>query len=336
MSKTYEDLPLKDSQKKAFFVSATFHALFLLFLFIQSVCAPVTERIPKKLFVQSIALKAQPSTTQKKVEPCFSPTPKQEIAAVNIPEEKPNVAEEPEPPKEEKPVEIIEKPSPKEEPAQPVEEAPQPSQKPKETTKQSSKKTTPVTAKNKKAPPKQPQKSSTSTKQKQPTSKKPVTPTYDKKLVAEAIERLNNSHKATHSSGSGTGNAKGSTGKVSRIGSIGALHSDVGVSTQDGAEDGPEFSETSSEGCYIMDLIRRLQLNIRLSEPGEIRIKLSLKKNGQVQGITVVSCKNEKIKKSLLEKLHSVHFSPFGQSFPGEAEHTFLLKLSNDLSWSCS
>lgn len=329
MSKDYGELPLKDSQKKAFFISGAFHAAFFLFLVVQGLLTPSTQRVPKKLLVQSIALKSSPpiKTPPAKRE---TPAPPQEVALAEPQEEEPL----PQTEKDSAPLKE-EPPAQKEEPSPPKEEviAPQPKEPPKQPAKQTTpppKKTAPPpktkTAQNKKAAP-----------AKQQAAKKPAAPTYDKKLVAEAIERLNRSQKASQSSGTNRGTKKSSsTGKVSRIGAVGSLHSDTGVSSFEGRDDAPEFSATSSEGCYVTDLIRRLQLNIRLSEPGEIRIKLTLKKTGQVEKIAVVSCKNEKIKKSLLEKLRAVHFSPFGQSFRGEEEHTFLLKLSNDLSWSCS
>jgi outer membrane biosynthesis protein TonB len=318
------ELPLKDSQKKAFFVSAAFHAAFLLFLVAQTVLAQQATRSSKKLLVQSVALKTH-KTSPRKIEAPPAP-PAQEVASSEPQEKIPEPSEASEPLQEESPPE---KPAQKEVSSAPEEAAPSPKQKaaPKQTV---SKKAAPAPSKKGKIAPKPTGKAVSSK-----PNKKQTAPSYDTRLVAEAIDRLNKSHKAAQSSGTGSGGGKGGSGKVSRVGSVGALHSDIGIASQEGADDEPEFSETSSEGCYITDLIRRLQLSIRLAEPGEIRIKLTLKKNGQVDSIAVVSCKNEKIKRSLLEKLKTIHFSPFGQSFPGEAEHTFLLKLSNDLSWSC-
>lgn len=330
------DLPLKDSQKGAFFVSGMLHLFFFLFLAAQGLFAPPPHRSSKKLVVQSVALN---TACTAKTLPIKKTLPQQQEVAFS---EKPQAPE----PVEEKvvPEPIVEEASTKEEKGSekpvgsaiteesPPRPAPSIAKKPSKAPSQAPKAKTIA-----KTPPKKPQKSTPASSAKKANA--PSAPSYDKRLVAEALSRLDKSLKATSGSGSTSsrgGSSKGSSGKVSRVGSVGTLHSDTGVSFGNSTTDSPEFGPTSKEGCYIADLIRRLQLTIRLPEPGEIRIKLTLKKSGESSSVIVVSCRNEKIKKSLLEKLKKVHFSPFGQSFPGEEEHTFLLRLSNDLTWSCS
>lgn len=175
------------------------------------------------------------------------------------------------------------------------------------------------------------------------TGTKSSAPQYDQNLLSDALRRLDRSKSAAAKggggSGSGSGNGSGSgSGGVARVGTVGALNVESGLVTGVGEGEGDEayegYATASPEACYIGDLIRRLQLNVRLPEPGEIRVKLSLKKNGTVSSIQVLTGKTS-IKQAIEKKLRAVHFSPFGTSFSGEPEHTFNLRLSNDLVWSC-
>lgn len=179
---------------------------------------------------------------------------------------------------------------------------------------------------------------STSSSSKTPTKKatSSQTSSYDQKLLNEALQRLDKS-KSVGKKGGGGASAGASTA-VTRVGAVGSLNVEQGLATggdsRDTAFEG--YSSASPEACYIGDLIRRLQLNVRLPEPGEVKVKLSLKRNGTVTAVQVLSGKSASIKHSIEEKLRPIHFSPFGGSFSGEAEHTFVLRLSNELVWSCS
>ena len=68
---------------------------------------------------------------------------------------------------------------------------------------------------------------------------------------------------------------------------------------------------------------------------GEVKVKLTLARAGTVTRVQVLNGKPS-MRKPIEEKLRSIHFSHFGTSFPGETDHTFSLRLSNDLLWSCS
>ena len=126
---------------------------------------------------------------------------------------------------------------------------------------------------------------------------------------------------------------------MARVGTVGALNVETGLVTGVGENEGDDayegYATASPEACYIGDLIRRLQLNVRLPEPGEVRVKLSLTRNGAVSSIQILSGNKASIKQAIEKKLRAVHFSPFGTSFSCEPEHTLNLRLSNDLVWSC-
>ena len=212
----------------------------------------------------------------------------------------------------------------------------------------------------KKAPPKAPPKTTPSKATKTPVkkspskpTKKPINPTakktaptknpsssqsknngVDQKLLQKVLKSLNQSKAyGERTQKGGGGNA---SGEMRRAGAVGSLAVDKGVAVEgirdDFAESG--FGESSPEACYIADLIRRLQLNIRLPEPGEVRLKLTLKRNGSMTNISFVRCQKESTKKAIKEKLSSILFAPFGSSFSSEPEHIFMLRLTHDLVWS--
>lgn len=323
--------PQKWVPTSALYISLFLHGAFLLYVVIQALFFTDPPPLPKKLFVQSITLKPLPQTKHvatplQKIEQPAPPQP--------IPQEEKEIAyEEPE---KEPP---IKEPSPEKEPAASP-PAPEEKKAPIPTPQKEQKKPS-APPSPKKTPPKQPTPKPTPQTKKSPNLQKkqitkkaapPPEPTYDKKLVAQALEQLNRSKKAV--SGRLSSSYKAQTS--ARVGSVGSLHSEAGISSSDPSETTSEYKETSPEACYIADLIRRLQLNIRLPEPGEIKLKLTLKRSGAISSVVVISCKKEKIKANLVEKLKAVHFSSFGQSFKNEPEHTFLLRLSNDLVWRCS
>ena len=160
---------------------------------------------------------------------------------------------------------------------------------------------------------------------------------YDQKLLGEALRRLDRSKfAAACGSGSGSGSGGGSS-TVAHVGAVGALNVESGVAMAgtDAGEACEGYVSASPEACYIGDLIRRLQLNVRLPEPGEVRVQLTLKRNGAIASVEVLSGSKASIKQTIEKKLKAVHFSPFGMGFSNESEHTFNLRLSNDLIWSC-
>ena len=152
------------------------------------------------------------------------------------------------------------------------------------------------------------------------------------------MRRLDRTKSVTTDKGGGSGSGSGGgSGGAAHVGTVGALNVESGlVASGGGEEDGCEgYATASPEACYIGDLIRRLQLNVRLPEPGEVRVKLTLKRSGAICSVEVLSGSKASIKQAIEKKLMAVHFSPFGMSFSSESEHAFNLRLSNDLVWSC-
>jgi len=140
---------------------------------------------------------------------------------------------------------------------------------------------------------------------------------YNQTLVAQALQELNKTHIQRAPKG------------LSSVRSAPVLRreKDLPSSSQ---------SKKSPESYYIADLVRKLQLQLWLAEPGEARIQITLTRQGTIHSIKIVSCENSMIRKPLLHQLKVVRFSPFGAAFRGEETHLFQVRLSHDLLWSCS
>jgi outer membrane biosynthesis protein TonB len=335
-----DNLPSNDqSSRKAFGVSVGLHGALFITILCTTLFSPPPPPTPRTIFVRTVSLKsgsairtvASPKTTtaqapaQKQSEaPPGPPKQAEEIVAENEPEEPsagPKKVEEA----------AHERGAPAQKSATPS-KIPTTSKANSSGTATASKKATPTTSsKTAQGKGKPVSKGSTSTQK--------ASSQYDQKLLGEALRRLDRSKSAASHGGKGgsEGGSVGGSGGVAHVGTVGSLNVESGLSVgrSDSADEGEGYATASPEACYIGDLIRRLQLNIRLPEPGEVRVKLTLKKSGSISSVQVISGSKNSIKDAIEKKLKAVHFSPFGTSFPGESEHTFNLRLSNDLIWSC-
>ena len=345
------------STRKAFGISLSLHVLFISYFIASSLCHPSPQPLPRRLVVQSISL----HSSSHRRPPVMATTPKISAPPTHAPQA-PAAKEEQEiessPPIAEK----HEESAPREvstplheEETESVQESSPPTPQPSAKKVSSSAKSQPAKKSSMKvaSPPKgkpvSSQKTKSQTSHSTPAkkdSKKSTTShtsSYDQNLLSEALRRLDKSKTATGKRGgnstAGGGDSSSTSRSIAHVGSVGSLHAEGNLigATDDSQEDGVEgYSSASPEACYIGDLIRRLQLNVRLPEPGEVRVKLSIKRNGTVAQVTVLNGKTTSVKKFIEEKLKAIHFSSFGTSFSGEAEHTFCLRLSNELIWSCS
>ncbi len=320
------DLSITRSTRKAFVISLFLHVLSISFFVLSALSEPTPRPIPQRIAVQSIALLPAPRLRHA----VTASPPKIASRSGPMPTPQPEVVQEEAPPaaREEPP------PEPKKESAPPPQAAP--TKNPSSIPRTQTSTTTVRTSVSSKAQPSSTQKATTASAHGKKTSVKSTkgSPSYDQKLLSETLHRLDTSRMAAEQA---SGGGKGS-GHVAHVRAVGTLHVEQGLVASDESQDAAfeGYSSASPEACYIGDLIRRLQLNIRLPEPGEVRVKLTLTRAGAVSRVQVVSGKNAAVKRSIEEKLRTIHFSPFGSSFPGESDHTFALRLSNELVWSCS
>lgn len=189
-----------------------------------------------------------------------------------------------------------------------------------------------------KPPSKQKKTSQTSPTQQRSAAPAAQRPSYNKALLSEALQRLDRSRSI--STGGPKGGQGGGRGAAYQARSVGTLHAEGGavgfVAAADPTDYEAGYEHASPEGHYIGDLIRRLQLNVRLPSAANIRVSLTISRDGSVFSVHVLGGANGASKTGIVQKLNAIRFAPFGPSFAGEQKHTFLLRLSNDLSWSLS
>lgn len=94
----------------------------------------------------------------------------------------------------------------------------------------------------------------------------------------------------------------------------------------------PDIAETgsSAEMHYRDDLARHLRVYLILPERGEVVIKLSLGRAGNVIKLTVVSAASKANKAYVEKTVPGLSFAPFGIYFGGENQHTFTIALRSE------
>jgi hypothetical protein len=88
----------------------------------------------------------------------------------------------------------------------------------------------------------------------------------------------------------------------------------------------PSSADSSAEeDFYQGDLVRRLQLLLRLPEKGAVTVKVSVTREGKVTGVEIVSSASTRNSDYISTELPKITFQPFGSRFPGEATKIFTL-----------
>ncbi|MBI2812372.1 MAG: hypothetical protein HYX67_16325 [Candidatus Melainabacteria bacterium] len=85
------------------------------------------------------------------------------------------------------------------------------------------------------------------------------------------------------------------------------------------------------EEDYTDTLIRHLHQSLSLPDYGEVKIQLSLRQDGSVAKIVVLTTQSEKNKRYLESILPSLRFPRFDGVFASKKEHTFTLTFCNEL-----
>ncbi len=149
-----------------------------------------------------------------------------------------------------------------------------------------------------------------------PLPQKKPTPQDTKKraLIDKALSTLN-STKATTSS-------KKNEPSVQLPQKIGTLSSESLLCSVDVSS-----INTDQERSYCDELIELLQLILTLPENEEVKVLLTLSRNGKIQDVKIASSKSKKNSVYVKQELYKIHFQPFGSSFQNEPSHTFTLIL---------
>lgn len=81
---------------------------------------------------------------------------------------------------------------------------------------------------------------------------------------------------------------------------------------------------------YHDEMVRRLQLLLKLPDFGEVQVEVVVDRSGKFQRMRILGSVSGKNRGYIEKELPQVQFPAFGEHFNGEREHTFTLTLRND------
>lgn len=84
------------------------------------------------------------------------------------------------------------------------------------------------------------------------------------------------------------------------------------------------------ESAYKDELRARLKLMLKLPQYGDVKIKLTINRQGKVSDLKVISAANQMNKEYIEKNLKKMNLPPFGSNFPGEESYTFTITISNE------
>lgn len=87
---------------------------------------------------------------------------------------------------------------------------------------------------------------------------------------------------------------------------------------------------TEARSGYQDELVKRLQLLLKLPDYGNVKVELTLDKSGRIIKMDIIDAGNPRNSAYISEKIPSLVFPAFGNHFSGEESHTFRLTFSND------
>lgn len=97
----------------------------------------------------------------------------------------------------------------------------------------------------------------------------------------------------------------------------------------------PAFGSLASESIsfssnYEQVLIATLESTLELPEKGEVKIKLTVNRQGKVERVQVDKANTLRNRTYIEETLPILSFSPFGSEYKGEKTHTFSVTFTSD------
>jgi hypothetical protein len=90
-------------------------------------------------------------------------------------------------------------------------------------------------------------------------------------------------------------------------------------------------SETLSfETAYEQELTSYLEALFSFPEKGDVKVKLTLKREGNVHHVEILKASSPKNRDYVIQSIASCSFPAFGSHFQGEAMHSFTLNLTSE------
>ncbi len=136
----------------------------------------------------------------------------------------------------------------------------------------------------------------------------PSGPNHDKliSMVQKSLNTLNSTH---------AGEANPTSGKTP------GSHKTIGTLASEAL---------AFEAKYEQELTSYLEALFSFPEKGEVKVKLTLKREGNVQDIEILKASSAKNREYVATSLASCSFPAFGTHFKGETAHTFTLNLTSE------
>jgi|GEM_PF-1560843 len=82
---------------------------------------------------------------------------------------------------------------------------------------------------------------------------------------------------------------------------------------------------------YCEELVAQLRLKMRLPDFGEVRVELTVDREGNITQVKVLSSQSEANRAYVEAIMPQLTLPPFGKNFRSEKKHRFLLALANDV-----
>ena len=86
----------------------------------------------------------------------------------------------------------------------------------------------------------------------------------------------------------------------------------------------------TKERAYRDELAQRLKLLLKLPEYGEVKLKLTVERSGEVSMVKILSSQSSANKKYIEKTLPKLKMPPFGDNFGVEGSNTFTITMSNE------
>lgn len=134
-------------------------------------------------------------------------------------------------------------------------------------------------------------------------------------LVKDSLSQLDKSNAG--SSGKKTGSKNRSDSSYGKIDALNSENLSIGEMLA---------------ATYQEELSAYLRHLLQLPEIGEVKLRLTLTKEGKVAQVAVVSSSSDKNRQYAEKKIPTLSFPPFGERLKGEQEHTFPVTLTSTVT----